>query len=136
MNWQRFFYGVRFGRKLTHFLKGLEIFDRSILVSARSDNTKSVKKNKQKYRNIENIFLRRWVCILVGSSYIFLKVLKFSINPYLGPRDRLILWRLKKSRMWINRNICYLLPPFVIGRKLLHFGKGLEITYLPIFLSA
>ena len=77
--------GLDIGRKWSHFLKGLEITYQSIFLSDRSDNIKSVKKNKAKYGRIKNIFLRRWVWISVRCSHIFLKVLKLFINHYFFP---------------------------------------------------
>ena len=55
-----FFYGVGFGYRsdvVTFFLKVLKL----------PINIKSVEKNKEKYGQIENIFLRRWVWISVRS---------------------------------------------------------------------
>ena len=60
---------------------------------SRSDNIKWVKKNKEKYGKIENIFLRRWVWISVRCSHIFLQVLKLPINSYFYPSKRIILSR-------------------------------------------
>ena len=71
-------------------------------MSNRSDNIKTVKKNKEKYGKIKNNFLWDFIfCFGFGyrskKSYIFLKVLKLPINLYICPPDRIILRRLKKN---------------------------------------
>ena len=63
-----------------------------------SDNIKYLKNKKEKYGKIEIFVSCRHVWISVGSSYIFLKVLKLPINSYFCPPDRIILSRLKKIR--------------------------------------
>ena len=85
-------------RKKLHFLKGFEITCKSIFLSARSNNIKMLKRNKEKYGKLENIFLRLWVWISVGSSHIFLKVLNLPINLYFCPPVRIILSRFNKIK--------------------------------------
>ena len=88
--------GLDISRMWEHFLEGLEITYLSIFLSARSDNIKPVKKNKEKCGKIENIFLRRWVYMSVKTSHVFLKDLKLPVYPYFCRPDRTIWNRLKK----------------------------------------
>ena len=89
---------------ISHHLKGLEITYQYICLSSQSDNIESVKKRKEIYGKIENIFFRRRVWISVGSSHIFLKALKLPINPYFCRPNRIILSRLKKGKKNIEKS--------------------------------
>ena len=68
--------GLDISGKYAHFLEGLKIPYLSTFLSAWSDNIKSVKKNKEEYRKIENNFLLALGLDIDGKLAHFLKGLK------------------------------------------------------------
>ena len=128
--WVLFALGLDIGQKKLHFLKGLEITYQSIFLSIRSDNVKSVKKNKEKYEKIQIFVFCRHVWISVESCQIFLKVLKLTIHSYFCPPDRIILsWLIKNKEKYGK------IETFVFRRHVSEV-RFLEITYQSIFFSA
>ena len=107
----------------------------SIFLSAGSDNIKSVERNKENYRKIENNFFRLLVWISVGSRSIFRKALKFPIYPYFCRLGLIILNQLKKIKKTIEKsNIFFSALGLDIGGKQAYILKGLKIPYPSIFL--
>ena len=83
------------------FSQGLKITYESIFLSARSIILSRLKKIKKNMEKSKIIFFCLWVWISVGSSHIFLMILKLLIIPCFCRPDRIILSRFKK----INKNM-------------------------------